>query len=209
MIPDFNNYDIIIFEGYEHVGKTYLMDKLQTRELRFRDITRHSPEYCKKYGITHSDMYKVGLIAIRIALHTMDIAFKHMDNYSMYSPLLYLDRSLASTIVYNTLSNQKEVIDIDKLIEQYKEVFRGRKVLIVHVSHYNTESMDELLKASISKPDDYDKFADFNDYARKYCKFESAFDDAYKLMKSKGMDFDIVYALNEYGGDVKYDSYQI
>ena len=175
-----NEYDVVIFEGFEMVGKSTLIDTYKSMLAdNERDFIHHRPDYegVLKGLVDYDKYYLVGL-------SSLDALVRSKDRFTQ----LILDRSQPSNIAYS-IGKCQTGVPLDNLRLAYEELTKNLDVLVVHCNHLgsddNFSSAQEKFKSAISSRKDnlseYDKYTDFSEYLRDYIKFE----EIYKLVYSQ------------------------
>lgn len=175
-----SDYDIVIFEGFEMVGKSTLLDKYKEMLSNNNiDFIHHRPDYegVLKGLVDYDKYYLVGL-------SSFDALIKCKDRFTQ----IILDRSQPSNIAYS-IGKCQTGVPLDQLRLAYEKLTHNLKVLVVHCNHLggddNFHSAQEKYKSAMSnragKLSEYDKYSDFNEYLKDYIKFE----EIYKLVYSQ------------------------
>lgn len=213
MIRD--NYDIVIFEGFDHVGKTYIKDMIKDSNIcKYHSITEFSSENYKDLNVKYIDRYKLGILVARVYNQVLESLSSELPSYTQYPPMLMLDRSLASTLMYNKFYSQGSFSNShNDIINMYKsEIFNRYRVLIIHVSHYDIDSMKMIYESSMQGGKDleeYDIFDNFLNYKDDYLEAESIYKEVYNNMHSEGLKFDLLRCYNKYEGGLVYAEYSL
>lgn len=173
-------YDVIIFEGFEMVGKSTLLEAYKSMlSENDRDFIHHRPDYEGVLrGLVDYDKYYL------VGLSSLDALVKSKDRFTQ----LILDRSQPSNIAYS-IGKCQTGVPLDKLRLAYEDLTKNLDVLVVHCNHLGSDdnftSAQEKFKSAISSRKDnlseYDKYTDFSEYLRDYIKFE----EIYKLVYSQ------------------------
>lgn len=173
-------YDVVIFEGFEMVGKSTLIDEYKSMLAdNDRDFIHHRPDYegVLKGLVDYNKYYLVGL-------SSFDALVRSRDRFTQ----IILDRSQPSNIAYS-IGKCQTGVPLDKLRLAYEELTKNLEVLVVHCNHLGSDdnftSAQAKYKSAMSSRKDnlseYDKYTDFSEYLKDYIKFE----EIYKLVYSQ------------------------
>ena len=175
-----SGYDIVIFEGFEMVGKSTLLEKYKEMLSNSNiDFIYHRPDYegVLKGLVDYDKYYLVGL-------SSFDALLKCKDRCTQ----IILDRSQPSNIAYS-IGKCQTGVPLDKLRLAYEKLTHNLNVLVVHCNHLGSEdnfkSAQEKYKSAMStragKLSKYDTYSSFPNYLKDYIKFE----EIYKLVYSQ------------------------
>ena len=175
-----SDYDIVIFEGFEMVGKSTLIEKYKEMLAKNHiDFIHHRPDYegVLKGLVDYDKYYLVGL-------SSFDALVQHKDRLTQ----LILDRSQPSNIAYS-IGKCQTGVPMDDLRYAYEKLTHNLDVIVVHCNHLggddNFHSAQEKYKSAMSsrvgKLSEYDKYSSFSNYLKDYIKFE----EIYKLVYSQ------------------------
>lgn len=175
-----SEYDIVIFEGFEMVGKSTLIEKYKEMlSENYRDFICHRPDYegVLKGLVDYDKYYLVGL-------SSFDALVQHKARRTQ----LILDRSQPSNIAYS-IGKCQTGVPLDEIKYAYGRLTSNLDVIVVHCNHIgqddNFHSAKEKYKSSMSsrvgKLSEYDKYNNFTEYLKDYIKFENI----YKLVYSQ------------------------
>lgn len=173
-------YDVVIFEGFEMVGKSTLLESYKSiLAENYRDFIHHRPDYEGVLkGLVDYDKYYL------IGLSSLDALVRSKGRFTQ----IILDRSQPSNIAYS-IGKCQTGVPLDKLRLAYEELTMNLEVLVVHCNHLGSDdnftSAQEKYKSAMSSRKDnlseYDKYSSFSNYLKDYIKFE----EIYKLVYSQ------------------------
>lgn len=174
-----SKYDIVIYEGFDMVGKTYLLNKLMNSNDDVVDV-KYKPNWniMNDKVVSRGNRHIVGLAVIEL--------FSDILNTSGRNLRLIIDRGLPSSVVYKSLYNQKSDYDEDELIKAFNLSVDGSKVLIIHKNHKSKEDALKFYENAVSDNDhndDYDVFGSFDDYYEKYLLAEELYNKIYNKLQ--------------------------
>lgn len=168
-----NDYDILVVEGYDMVGKSTLISNLvsimSTLDFhRVRPVVVFRPDYdnlCYDDVIDKSNRLVIGLSVLD---------FIRSDKN--YNKLTIFDRGLPSGIVYSALYQDNKLNKC--MIDSYIDLYLNMKTCILYINHESKSSAMVKYNKSIldnNHEDDYDKFSSFDEYYSTYLKFNKEF----------------------------------
>lgn len=169
-----NDSEIVIFEGFEMTGKSTIMNMLCKDNDNFiafhNNYDKLTPEI-----LPYQYRYVLGLHQI------VDTKLYNSVTNSKFIPVL--DRSIASSYVYNKLYNQGlSDSDMQEVVDLFRDVTKGMNVHFIHLSHesefYASVLYGKSLKDNNHK-DEYDRFSSFDEYWRRYLVAEELFNKFY------------------------------
>lgn len=169
-----SNYDVVIGEGYEMVGKSTILEDIRKN---ISGIT-----YRPNYEIVEFDdelgrsrRYMPGLCALDFFTQT-----KGEGN------TLMLDRGICSWIVYGKhYHNQTPEVELKDVLNACSILFNNLRVLVIYKYHKSEEDARFIhTKSTESREvlDEYDE-VDFDSYWKKYLEFDQLFKDSFKHVK--------------------------
>lgn len=173
-------YDVVIFEGFEMVGKSTLINEYKSMLAdNDRDFIHHRPDYEGVLkGLVDYDKYYL------IGLASFDALVRSRDRFTQ----IIVDRSQPSNIAYS-IGKCQTGVPLDDLRYAYEKLTHNLNVLVVHCNHLGSEdnfqSAQEKYKSAMSSRagnlSEYDKYNSFSNYLKDYIKFE----EIYKLVYSQ------------------------
>lgn len=195
-----NNYDIVVFEGHEMVGKSYLMNHV-SQSLSDKDINVVNIQKdwnCLK--CPKGNWYIPNLSLIESSEEILKNGGK-----------MLMDRGLASSYVYMKYYNQESVLSTpEELLGMMKELNKKYKILYVHKFHpnmYEASHIFELSQDDSAHEDSYDNFKSEEDLFKESIKFNKLFSDFYAKSKSTVAlvtSYSNVHVATSYGGGIQY-----
>lgn len=178
---------LLIVDGYEMTGKTHYINKLLDTNYNYV-LLKNNYELFNDRILPYK--YR-GIIGLSKLSTLNDISTSHTSS-NLLNLTFILDRSIASTYVYNEYYNQGiSEVDMANLVRIFKDMTINYEVEYIHKCHKDIESAKYLYNKSLSDNchnDDYDRSYNFYEYYSKYKKFEELF----KFFYDK-YNFDIIY----------------
>jgi len=174
------NSDIIIIEGFEFVGKNYLIKNLYNvlyeRDLiqmgRGLDMPR-TLVYRPDYDLIEYERITSVQNRYVLRLPIMELFPEIWRAFRPRKLRLILDKSIFSDAVYSKLVATEDV-SIDEMLSVYHRLVEGWSIAIIHVSPY-TSNPHQLVNAESI----LGKFSSFEEYFIKLNSAEILFNDVY------------------------------
>lgn len=168
--------DLVIFEGFEMVGKTTLLKRYIDYLSEFNiDFVAHRPDYDGVLkGLFNYETYYLAGLASAEALVRENHNFRQV----------VLDRSEPSNIAYS-IGKCQTGSPLDTIVRAYEKLTEGLTVTVIHCcsDSYNDYRSARVKydKATKSRKElsEYDYYKSFDSYLKDYKKFESIYNLVY------------------------------
>lgn len=195
-----NNYDIVVFEGHEMVGKSYLMNHIsQSLSNKGINVVNIQKDWnCLK--CPKGNWYIPNLSLIESSEEILKSGGK-----------MLMDRGLASSYVYMKYYNQESVVPTpETLIGIMKDLNKKYRILYIHKFHsniYEANNMYLLSQDDLAHDDAYDNFTSGKDLMESSIEFNKLFSDFYAKSKSTVAlvtSYSNIHVATTYGGGIQY-----
>ena len=170
-----NNYDIIILEGYECTGKSTTAKVLRNN--------MYASTYRPSYEQLNIDEYLPRNERFLLGIAVID---NFLQNKRKNTPPLLLDRGIFSSIVYGNFYSlsDEELTVLQKGVESMRTLFDKCRVLVIYKYHPDIDSAKAVHEAMMKyrSSDMIDKYddTDFDKYLENYTKFNKMYIDSFK-----------------------------
>lgn len=176
--PLIDKADIVVFEGFEMVGKSFLMKEIGKM---FNLTISYRPDWegaMSDSVISRGNRYIPGLAVV-------DFWKNASGNFYGSTPRLLIDRWIAVSYVYQSMYSQKnDLATQEALIESAKLVVDDLNIIFIHKKHASEEDAKAMYEFTMSRSkehdDIYDKFHDFEEYYQHYLQFEDCYEEFYR-----------------------------
>ena len=181
LLADIYNSDAVVLEGFEMVGKSYLLNVIKEKYEEFKQpVLAYRPDWEGSLNdkvISRGNRYIPGIVLFDV--------WKNL--HSINKPKLLLDRWLASTYVYSIMYDQEQDCKyISDMIKGHESaVGDNMRLIFIYKCHKTRGDASKFYDMAIrdaEHSDKYDKFEDFNDYYRNYEKADALYRNFFKSM---------------------------
>ncbi len=202
LINSISDSDIIIIEGFESIGKKFLIDTLKSSLESYKEYENmylsqnykcivYRPDYDKiNYGES-VDLSKRFILRIPILEFFEEIK----RNFSNNDIQLILDKSVFSDAVYCLLNADDGSYNIIKMLSTYNGLVKDYKIAVVHMTAFsedpaNLVNSDEILG----------KFSNYQEYFKQLSFADKLFGEMYQTYLSLFSNKNIKFIKYYYGG---------
>ena len=173
-IPDellsaIDNADVVVFEGFEMTGKSYLAKQVNQK---YASIL-YRPDWegaMTDRVVKRGNRFIPGLAVLGLWKQLME---------SGNTKRLLIDRWMAVSYVYQIQYNQPtDATSLDELVKAHILAASGLNLVMIHKQHSSEEEarkMYEMSLKSLDHSDIYDHFSSFEDYYKAYQKFNDSY----------------------------------
>lgn len=163
-----SNYDVIIFEGCDLVGKSTLLKKIKDS---IKGISYRPTYELVEFNEDRSRRYLPGLCALDFFLQTK----KKEDT-------LLIDRGILSWITYGQYYHgHSPEVELKEVIRRCNDLFNNLKVLIVYNYHESKDSAKVIHTSAMNDREELDIYdeSDFDKYMELYNDLNSIFMESF------------------------------
>ena len=173
LLLSIDNADVVVFEGFEMTGKSYLAQQVNQK---YASIL-YRPDWegaMNDNVLRRGNRFVPGLAILGL--------WKQL--FTSVPKKLLLDRWMASSYVYQTQYNQPtDAVSLSELVKSHILAADGLNLVIVHKQHSSMEETRGLYELSLKSSDHldiYDRFTSFEDYYETYQKFNDSYLNFYE-----------------------------
>lgn len=167
---DIGSVDILVFEGFEMTGKSYLAKQVHDQW----PSALYRPDWegaLSDKVVRRGNRFIPGLVVLDL--------LRSIREAHCQPPMIILDRWLAVSYVYRVLYGQaSDCSNLEDMVESFKLAASPFNVVIVHKSHADKADAQRMFSTSVQDSDhsdQYDRFSSFEDYWQKYNQFNSEY----------------------------------
>lgn len=170
-----DQYDVVIYEGYDMVGKTTLLNKAM-------DSTSRCISYRPDYDIVEIPGVLDRATRFVPGLCVLDYYSQTFDPYKT----LNIDRGVGSWIVYGTKYNGQHINaePLKSAVQRFNTLCHKLNILIVYKYHKCKEDAQLIHQKSMSSRQELDAYDidDFEQYWNSYLEFHEEYKKAFRYL---------------------------
>lgn len=164
-----DNADVVVFEGFEMTGKSYLAKQVNQK---YASIL-YRPDW--EGAMTDNVVRRGNRFIPGLAI----LGLWKQLSASVGPKRLLIDRWMAVSYVYQIQYNQPtDAVSLDELVKAHILAADGLNLVMVHKQHSSVEEAREMYELSLKSADHsdiYDRFSSFEDYYEAYRKFNDSY----------------------------------
>lgn len=169
LLSAIDNADVVVFEGFEMTGKSYLAKQVNQRY----DSILYRPDWegaMNDQVVKRGNRFIPGLAILGLWKQLLE---------SGNPKRLLIDRWMAVSYVYQIQYNQStDATNLDELVKAHILAADGINLVMIHKQHSSVEEAREMYEMSLKSLDHsdiYDHFSSFEDYYKAYQKFNDSY----------------------------------
>jgi hypothetical protein len=164
-----DNADVVVFEGFEMTGKSYLAKQVNQK---YASIL-YRPDW--EGAMTDNVVRRGNRFIPGLAI----LGLWKQLSASVGPKRLLIDRWMAVSYVYQIQYNQPtDAVSLDELVKAHILAADGLNLVMVHKQHSSVEEARDMYELSLKSSDHsdiYDRFNSFEDYYEAYRKFNDSY----------------------------------